>query len=101
MMKAQRRNANAVTRAACLCASLTLLVSCSGSNGSIDPGGGQSPDPATVDFPIFYVKRPVPMNPSADQDDLRRLRTFRVGADLFMRDRASPSAPERNLTEAL
>ncbi len=62
--------------------------------------GGQGPDPATVDFPIFYVKRPVPAA-SAAQPDLRVMRTFQVGADLYMRDRASPTAAETNLTSSI
>ena len=57
-------------------------------------------DPVTLDFPVFYVKRPVP-DPEDDdlvEADARELRRFEIGADLFMRDRASPSAPEINLT---
>jgi len=33
-----------------------VLSACSG-GGSVNVGSGQTPDPATVDFPIFYVKR--------------------------------------------
>jgi hypothetical protein len=72
----------------------TVLAACSGS-GSVNVGSGQTADPATVDFPIFYVKRTIPENP----DDIRQLRDAVGDADLFMRDRASPSAPERNITE--
>jgi hypothetical protein len=55
-----------------------------------------------VDIPIAYVKRPVPVD---DQDnvepsDARELITFNIGADLFVRERASPSAIERNITES-
>ena len=58
-------------------------------------GSGQTPDPATVDFPIFYVKRTIP----EDTDDLRQLRDTVADADLFKRDRASPGALETNITE--
>ncbi|MEJ0034541.1 MAG: hypothetical protein WDO68_00415 [Gammaproteobacteria bacterium] len=70
-----------------------LLSACSG-GGSVNVGSGQTPDPATVDFPIFYVKRTIP----EDTDDLRSLRDTVPSANLFKRDRASPGATETNLT---
>src|SRR5215475_9265091 len=86
--------------AAAACAA--LLAGCSG-NAHIDVANSQTADPATVDFPIFYVKRTIP----PDQDDLRMLRvavlptqnqTVVPKADLFMRRSASPSADEVNIT---
>jgi hypothetical protein len=80
---------------------IAVLSACSGDgNGGTDVtiGGGQSGDPVTLDFPVFYVKRPVP-DPEADVvTDVRELRRFEPGADLFMRSSASPSSPEINLT---
>lgn len=73
---------------------LVALCACS-SGGSVNIGGGQSADPGTVDFPIAYVKRTIP----EDEDDLREQRDTVGDADLFFRDRASPSAVERNITE--
>ncbi|MET0292462.1 MAG: hypothetical protein ABW136_08860 [Steroidobacteraceae bacterium] len=73
-----------------------LLTACS-SGGSIDLGSGQTADPATVDFPVAYVKRTIPI----EQDDLRQLRDAVPDADLYVRDRASPSAIERNVTERI
>jgi hypothetical protein len=81
-------------------ASLTLAFALAGCSGGADGqissiGSGQQPDPATVDFPILYVKRNVP----TEQDDLRQVRDFSMAdADLFKRDRANPSAPESNIT---
>ena len=99
-MKVEHEMVNAVTRMpalgrAALCAVLLAftLAACSG-GGSVSVGGGQSPDPATVDFPIFYVKRTIPV----DTDDLRKLRVTTPSADLFKRDRASPGAAETNIT---
>src|SRR6185295_11200356 len=87
----------AVTRKTRVLAALTVLsaglAACSG-GGSVNVGSGQSPDPATVDFPIFYVKRTIPM----DTDDLRQLRDPVPTANLYKRDRASPGAVETNLT---
>ena len=99
-MKVEHEMVNAVTRMpalgrAALCAVLLAftLAACSG-GGSVNVGGGQSPDPATVDFPIFYVKRTIPVA----TDDLRKLRVTTPSADLFKRDRASPGAAETNIT---
>ena len=79
-----------------------LLTGCSSGSGGTDVtiGSGQNMDPVTLDFPVFYVKRPVP-DPEDDElanADARELLRFEIGADLFMRDRASTSAPEVNLT---
>ena len=72
---------------------LACLCACSG-NAHIDVANSQIADPATVDFPVFYVKRTIP--PKAD--DLRVMRDLVPTADLFKRDSASPSANETNIT---
>jgi len=78
------------------------LSACS-SGGNVAIANSQSADPATVDFPIFYVKRTIPPT----TDDLRMLRNAVLPtatqlviprADLYKRDSASPSANETNLT---
>ncbi|MBL8266150.1 hypothetical protein [Steroidobacter sp.] len=79
-----------------------LLGGCDSGSGGTDVtiGSGQNLDPVTLDFPVFYVKRPVP-DPEDDEltnADARELLRFEIGADLFMRDRASTSAPEINIT---
>ena len=80
---------------------LGLAVSaCGGGGGGIDLAEGQAADSVIVDVPIAYVKRPVPVDDQGvvEPEDLRELITFEIGADLFLRDRASPSAEERNIT---
>ncbi len=65
--------------------------------GHIQTAGGQDSDPASVDFPIFYVKRySIPQQ--ASTNDLRMLRFAAPSADLFMRSNASPSGIETNIT---
>ena len=76
-----------------------LAAGCGG-GGSVGAGGGQDPDPIVLDFPIAYVKRPVPTG-MAMQRDARELLEFEPGGDLWVRDRASPSAAERNITAAV
>jgi hypothetical protein len=84
------------------CAVLAGLGGCSGDgNGGTDVtiGSGQGGDPVTLDFPVFYVKRPVPeVDADNDVTDARELRRFEPGADLYMRSSASPSSPAVNLT---
>ena len=57
-------------------------------------------DPATLDYPIFYVKRTVPVDEGGNvvQDDLRVMRDAVPKADLYERAAASPSAAETNIT---
>ncbi len=61
---------------------------------------GQSPDPVIRDFGIAYIKRPIIIDEDGQTvpDDIREILNFREGGDLYMRDRASPSADEQNIT---
>jgi hypothetical protein len=79
-----------------------FLCACGGGD-SIDVSRGQGSDPVVVDVSIAYVKRPVPLDNQGNVaiSDVRELRTFDIGADLFVRDRASPSATEINITGAI
>lgn len=82
-------------------AGVMLVAGCtSEEGGGASTGGGQSPDPVVLDFPIAYVKRPAPTGTTL-APDARDLLDFRPGADLWVRDRASPSAAERNVTAEL
>jgi hypothetical protein len=82
---------------------LTLLAACTQGpgGGGIGLASGQDPDPATVDFPIFYIRHPIP----EDQDNVTRLRPFvedeEYSATVWKRDRASPGAPETEITARL
>src|SRR5262245_48297474 len=71
--------------AALIVVAATALTACGG-GGEVSIGSGQGADPVVLDFPVFYVKRPVP-DPMAAPSDARDLRTFDIGADLYMRDR--------------
>ena len=78
-----------------------LFTACDGANQGVQIGTGQNPDPVVVDFPIAYVKQPIPVDDNGDfeQQDLREQITFQIGGNLYFRDRASPSALEVNITE--
>ena len=59
---------------------------------------GQGPDPVVLDFPIAYVKRPVPVMDAPD-GDVRLAARFRARCGpVRARDCASPTAAEVNVT---
>ena len=91
----------ALTRLAVSLAVSLLIASCGGSGDGISIGSGQDPDPVVVDFPIAFVKAPLLLDDQGMlvQSDVRELITFSIGADLYFRDRASPSAADVNITE--
>lgn len=90
-----------VARRGALIAATVLVAGCGGSGDGVSIGSGQDPDPVVIDFPIAYVRAPVPVDDQGAPDfpDVRELVTFNVGADLWYRDRASPSAVGINITE--
>lgn len=73
-----------------LCIPVLLLVGCG--------TGSDEPDPVVVDKPIAYVKRPVIDTATTD---IRVTQAFEAGGDLYLRDRASPSAAEYNITGSI
>jgi hydrazine synthase alpha subunit-like protein/WD40 repeat protein len=80
---------------------VVVLAGCSSTgDGSPGIGSGQSPDPVAPDFAVAYTKGPLfdKNNKVQQRADLRDPRRFNVGTDLYVRDRASPSAVERNVT---
>ena len=84
-----------------LLAAAVLAGGCGGNGDGVAIGSGQDPDPVVIDFPIAYVRAPVPVGDQGAPGfpDVRELITFNVGADLWYRDRASPSAVGVNITE--
>jgi len=84
---------------------VVLLSACGGgAGGGVDLAEGQSADPVVIDVPIAYVKRPLPVDDNGDvitTSDVRELIRFDIGADLYVRERASPSAQERNVTRLI
>ena len=80
-----------------------LIAACDGANQGVQIGNGQTPDPVVIDYPIAYIKAPLPLDDNGDlvQSDLREQITFEFGADLYVKDRASPSSPAINVTGEL
>ena len=79
------------------------IAACDGANQGVQLGNGQAPDPVVIDFPIAYIKAPLPVDDQGEfvQIDARELISFDFGADLYFRDRASPSSLATNITGAV
>ncbi len=86
-----------VLGAALLCP--LLLFACSSAPTGHAPGvaGGESLTPGITNFPLAYVKRPIP---KADID-ARDLITSTSGGDLYVRAQASAGGLETNVTASL
>jgi hypothetical protein len=82
------------TIATVLTISSLLLISCGGSG--IGGSSDQEKDPVVVDHPIAYIKQPIP-----EDIDYSQPSSFYPGSDLYLRQRASPSAAESNITRQI
>jgi hypothetical protein len=87
-------------RIAVLVVAAFVIAACDGANQGVQIGTGQDPDPVVVDFPIAYIKAPLPVDAQGEfiQSDARELISFDFGADLYFKDRASPSSLDFNIT---
>ena len=79
------------------------LVACGGSSTTGSSSFTDDADPVVQDFPISYVKRPILLDEDGELEtsEVRSAADFRPGAELLVRDRASPSATEVNLTQGI
>jgi len=65
--------------------------------------GAEDQDQTVADFPIAYLKRPLPTTTVDDElvsadPDVREATDFNEGGDVYLRERASLSASEQNIT---
>ncbi len=86
-------------RIAIFLSAMFVVAACSKGDG-VSIGTGQDADPVVIDFPIAYIRAPLPVDAQGEfaQADLREQIGFDFGADLFFRDRAAPSASAVNIT---
>ena len=86
-----------------LAAMAALLSGCGGEDSTIGIGSSQNPDPVILDYSLFYVRKPVPLDAQGVliDNDIREILAVQFGADLYMRDRASVSAADINITGAI
>ena len=78
---------------------LLAVVACSSAQSGHAPGvaGGQTLTPGVTNYPLAYVKQPVPKT----DIDVRDLITSITGSDLYVRAQASAGGGETNVTSAL
>jgi Tol biopolymer transport system component len=85
-----------------LCAALLcplLLFGCNSAPTGHAPGlaGGESLTPGVTNYPLAYIKRPVPTT----DIDVRDLITSTTGGDLYVRAQASAGGLESNVTSSI
>ena len=72
-------------RSIAVASALAVLVGCnSGGDGdAVGFGSGQAPDPVALEFPIVYVKRPIPVDDAGVllEEDIREVLSFNPGAE--------------------
>ena len=76
-----------------------LLFGCSSAPTGHAPGlaGGESLTPGVTNYPLAYIKRPVPKT----DIDVRDLITSTTGGDLYVRAQASAGGLESNVTSSI
>ncbi len=76
-----------------------LLFGCSSAPTGHAPGvaGGESLTPGVTNYPLAYIKRPVPTT----DIDVRDLITSTTGGDLYVRAQASAGGLETNVTSSI
>ncbi|AFU99597.1 hypothetical protein [Simiduia agarivorans] len=78
---------------------VALLNACTSSveTGPIDD---LEPDPVVLDVPMAYIDRPLPVDEDDNpiEDDVLMPQTFMAGAVLYLKDRASSSAAQVDIT---
>jgi hypothetical protein len=86
-------------RLAAILLPILLVVGCSSAQSGHAPGvaGGETLTPGVTNYPLAYVKRPVPTT----DIDVRDLITSITGSDLYVRAQASAGGAETNVTQSI
>src|ERR1700727_1624486 len=86
-------------RMAAIVVPLLIVVGCSSAQSGHAPGvaGGETLTPGITNYPIAYIKQPVPKT----DIDARDLITSITGSDLYVRDQASAGGKETNVTQSI
>lgn len=97
--KRQRDLGHGLLKAAALLLPLLAALGCSSAQSGHAPGvaGGQTLTPGITNYPIAYVKKPVPKK----DIDARDLITSITGGDLYVRSQASAGGIETNVTKSV
>jgi Hydrazine synthase alpha subunit middle domain len=75
---------------------LLIVIGCTSASSGHAPGvaGGQTLTPGITNFPLAYIKKPVPKT----DVNVRDLITSITGGDVYIRDQTSSSGQETNIT---
>src|SRR5579863_8456935 len=94
-----RREIRHVFRTLWVLAAPALLFACSSAPTGHAPGlaGGESLTPGVTNYPLAYIKKPVPTK----DIDARDLITSITGGDLYVRAQASAGGAEVNVTGSI
>jgi hypothetical protein len=98
-IRRKREARHGLIKAAVFVLPLLAMLGCSSAESGHAPGvaGGQTLTPGITNYPLAYVKRPVPTT----DIDVRDLITSVTGGDLYVRDQASAGGAETNVTKSI
>lgn len=88
------------TKPLCVLVAAVSLASCGSGGGGSGGGGGQNQDPVTVDLPIAYVERPIPVDEDGNPvfPDIMDPTAFNPGARIMVKPRATALAQAVDIT---
>src|SRR5271166_7104624 len=106
-----RESRHGMLKLAAMALPLLALLGCESASSGHAPGlaGGQSLSPGITNYPMVYIKQPILIKPTKKGDkaatpadiDVRDLSTPITGSDLYVRDTASATGTETNVTASV
>jgi Tol biopolymer transport system component len=98
-IRREREARHGLIKAALLALPMLAFLGCSSAESGHAPGvaGGQTLTPGVTNFPLAYVKHPIPTT----DIDARDLITSITGGDLYVRQQASAGGAETNVTKSI
>jgi hypothetical protein len=94
-----RERRHGLLKLAAMAMPLLIVIGCSSASSGHAPGvaGGQTLTPGITNFPLAYIKKPVPKT----DINVRDLITSITGGDVYIRDQTSAAGAETNITASL
>jgi hypothetical protein len=91
-----RERRHGLLKLAAIALPLLIVIGCTSASSGHAPGvaGGQTLTPGITNFPLAYIKKPVPKT----DVNVRDLITSITGGDVYIRDQTSSSGQETNIT---
>jgi hypothetical protein len=95
----RREARHGLLKAAILVLPMLAVLGCTSAESGHAPGvaGGQTLTPGVTNFPLAYIKQPIPTT----DIDARDLITSITGSDLYVRAQASAGGAETNVTKSI